>query len=96
MINILDNDDYFFKKSELTKEKSLLELAFSVGFLYKYQFKDMNFLNSGMMKIKKNLKIKFKNADEKVFKNFVRIYLHTICQLDDLWVCNEYGYEFPI
>ena len=68
MINILDNDDYFFKKSELTKEKSLLELAFSVGFLYKYQFKDMNFLNSGMMKIKKNLKLNLKMQTRKYLK----------------------------
>ena len=36
MINILDND-YFFKESELIKQKSLLELTFSVGSLYVYQ-----------------------------------------------------------
>ena len=36
MIDTLDNDDYFNKKSELIKQKSLLELAFSVGSLYEY------------------------------------------------------------
>ena len=32
----MDND-YFFKESELIKQKSLLELTFSVGSLYVYQ-----------------------------------------------------------
>ena len=39
---------------------------------------------------------KFENADEEVFKNFVRIYLHTNRLLHDLWVCNGYGDEFLI
>ena len=76
MINILDNDDYFFKKSELIKEKSLLELAFSVGFLYKYQFKGMNFLNGGMMKIKKNLKLNLKMQTRKYLK-ILREFIYT-------------------
>ena len=49
---------------------------------------------------KKELKIKFmrkfKNADEEVFKTFVRIYVHTSPPLDDLWFYNEYGDGFPI
>ena len=45
---------------------------------------------------------KLKNADEEVFKNFVRIYLHNsrplppLPPLDDLWFYNEYDDEFPI
>ena len=40
MIDILGNDNYFFKKSELIKKKRLLELAFGVGSLYEYQDKE--------------------------------------------------------
>ena len=101
MIDTLDNDDYFFKKSELIKQKSLLELAFSVGSLYEYQDKEeYEFFKWFCYENKKELKIKFmrkfKNGDEEVFKNFVRIYLRTSPPLGDLWFYNEYGDEFPI
>ena len=43
----MDNDDqcfwwllYFFRKSELIKQNSTLELTFTVGSLYEYQDKE--------------------------------------------------------
>ena len=70
----------FFKKSELMKQKSLLELAFSAGSVYEYQDEEgYDFFKWLDGENRKELKIKFmkklKNADEEVFKNFVRIYL---------------------
>ena len=83
------------------KEKCLLELAFSAGSVYEYQDeKGYHFFKWLHDENRKELKIKFmkklKNADEEVFKNFVRIYLRTSPPLDDLWFYSEYGDEFPI
>ena len=71
----------FFKKSELIKQKSLLEFAFSVGSPYEYQDKEgYKFFKWLYDENEKKLKIKFmrklKNTGEEVFKNFVRTYLH--------------------
>ena len=58
MIDTLDNDDYFNKKSELIKQKSLLELALVLDLFMNIKIrKNMNFLNGFMMKIKGNLKL---------------------------------------
>ena len=60
--------------------------------------KDMNFwfYDENKKELKNKFIRKLKNADQEIFRNFVRIYLHTSPPLDDLWLYNEYGDEFPI